>query len=56
MKSSKSVKSLNHIHNLVKKLILKLGFYLRNTSFSLSSRRKLVDATFLPIIMVIFCT
>ena len=39
-----------HIHNLVKKLKLKLGFYIRNKScFSLSSRRKLVDATFLPI-------
>ena len=40
-----------HIDNLVKKLKLKLGFYFRNKScFTMSSRKRLVDATFLPII------
>lgn len=40
-----------HITALVKKLKVKLGFYYRNKScFTFSARKKLVEATFLPVI------
>ena len=40
-----------HIQSLVKNLKLKLGFYFGNKScFSLDVRRKLVEATFLPVL------
>lgn len=40
-----------HILNLVSKLRVKLGFYFRNRScFSLGARKRLVSATFLPLL------
>ena len=40
-----------HIQNLGKKLKLKVGFYFRNKScFSLEARRRLVEATSLPVL------
>ena len=41
----------SHSENLVKKLKLKLGFFYRNrTCFSFAARKKLVAATFLPVL------
>lgn len=41
----------SHIDTLVKKLRLKLGFYFRNRAcFSFEARKRLVSATFLPIL------
>lgn len=40
-----------HVKQLVSKLKLKLGFYYRNSAcFSQSARRKLVEATYLPVL------
>ena len=40
-----------HVKQLLSKLRLKLGFYYRNSAcFSQSARRKLVEATFLPVL------
>lgn len=40
-----------HVENLLSKLRLKLGFYYRNSAcFSQSARKKLVEATFLPVL------
>uniref|UniRef100_A0A3B4Z3D2 Reverse transcriptase domain-containing protein n=1 Tax=Stegastes partitus TaxID=144197 RepID=A0A3B4Z3D2_9TELE len=40
-----------HVETLVKKLKLKLGFYFRNKPcFSYAARKKLVEATFLPLL------
>ena len=40
-----------HIENLVRKLRVKLGFYFRNRScFSLQARKRLINATFLPVL------
>lgn len=40
-----------HIKHLLSKLRLQLGFYFRNSAcFSQSAKRKLVEATFLPVL------